>query len=173
MKLPWTSRRSVHAAYFWCVAPPVELIRAVVEEAGSEAVSGSPVEAMATTMASDGSHSFAEQMALCRAVLFEAQTIPGQEGGPIRVEGFQAADVNACVEVMFEEGLLKALGPGELHPDAWTARGITYAGLEFLVAYQEDSDAAAVLSRRSFQRTRSATMAELISTLAKALFTAD
>lgn len=107
-------------------------------------------------------------MALCRAVLFEASDV---HGDPIMPEGFEANDVNECVEIMYEERLLNALPPGDRYENAWAAKGLSSGGAEFLIVYREDADAAAAVRRHLPRRGTAATIGEIILALAKSLST--
>lgn len=111
----------------------------------------------------------AEHVQLCRAVLVEVQTGGGQPGGPINVDGYDTATVNATVRTMVEEGLLTGLPPGDRYPDVWSATSITYAGLEFLEAYRTEQDADTALRRVNASRRRSDTVVEFVSMLARAM----
>lgn len=112
----------------------------------------------------------AEQIQLCRAILLEVQTGLGQPGGPIGIDGFESTDVNEAVRVMVQEGLVVALPPGTRYPAAWAASSITYAGIEFLEAYRTEQCAAEALRRVARARSRSETIAEFVSILARAVY---
>jgi hypothetical protein len=111
----------------------------------------------------------AERITLTRAIIFEIQTGAGQPGGPISVDGYSLEDVNACVEVMVSEGLLRAQPPGVVYADHWVAGSVTYAGLEFVEAYRTDQNIDAVLRRTARSRSVEDTFLEVISVLVKAL----
>lgn len=111
----------------------------------------------------------AERITLTRAIIFEIQTGAGQPGGPISVDGWSLEDVNACVEVMVSEGLLRAQPPGLVYADRWVAGSVTYAGLEFVEAYWSDRNVDAALRRSSRSRSVEDTFLDVISVLVKAL----
>ena len=84
----------------------------------------------------------------CYVVL--AHLVRIRRGGTdrIMVDGLPQEDVNGCVAVMVDEGLLHAVPPGTLYSDAWTDGRITAKGHLFLSAFgAELADRRAAIRR--------------------------